>query len=114
MKCVGNYSHEGRAKYWFTFTFEKYPDLFDVKYIKTMGFWDPKTNPGGLCRDHRVSVNESIKNNYDPFYIKHPLNCEFMCQSDNSKKNVKSSITYNKLVLMVDEYESKIGKLPGI
>ena len=59
----------------------------------------------GYTRDHKVSVNEAIKNNYDPYYIKHPLNCELMSFNDNNKKKTKSSISYDELVKKVDEYE---------
>lgn len=99
-----NYSHAQRAKYWFTFKLSDYPDLFDFSLLKKYGMRNSK-NPNGVVRDHRVSVAEAIKNNYDPYYIKHPLNCELMLHSENSKKNVKSSLKYNELKKIVDEYE---------
>lgn len=63
-----------------------------------------KTNPGGVTRDHKVSVNEAILKGYDSYYIKHPLNCELMLFSENAKKHTKSSITYEELVSQVDKY----------
>lgn len=102
------YSHNGRAKYWFTFKLSEYPDLFDFELIRKYGMRSrDKSNIGGVVRDHKVSVADAIKNNYDPRYIKHPLNCELLLNGDNARKHAKSSITYDELVTLVDEYERK-------
>lgn len=103
---VDLYSHNGRARYWFSFSISAYPDLFDGKLIKKNGMRS-MDNPNGVTRDHRVSVNESIKNNYDPYYIKHPINCELMLFKDNAKKNTNSSITYKELIILVDTYDKE-------
>jgi hypothetical protein len=103
--CNHLYSHEGRAKFWFTFNVFHYPNLFDLSLITTYGFRNNKTNTNGITRDHRVSVNNAIRNNYDPYYIKHPLNCELMFFNDNNKKNTNSSIKYEDLVNLVNEYD---------
>ena len=79
--------------------------------IRRVGLYHPKKNVEGLSRDHRVSVNEAIKNNYDPFYIKHPLNCEIMTQRANSSKKGKNSITYEELKRLVDT--SRLAPVPG-
>jgi hypothetical protein len=102
------YKSNNRNRYRFTFNIAKYPDIFgDVSHlIKQYGFWSP-TNTKGLTRDHRFSVNESIKNNYDPYYITHPLNCEIMPWQENNVKNTKSSISYGELVKLVDEYNQR-------
>lgn len=101
------YSHAGRAQYWFTFGISSYPELFDGQLIKQYGMRS-KENPNGVTRDHRVSVQESILNGYDPHYIKHPLNCELMLFKDNASKHTKSSITYAELVRMVNEYDNNV------
>ena len=62
----------------------------------------------GLSRDHRVSITEAIKNEYPRFYIKHPLNCEIMTQRENSSKGKKSSITFDILKQLVDNFESSL------
>jgi hypothetical protein len=100
------YSHNGRARYWFTINVYKYPDLFDIESLTRVGFRS-RINPNGYTRDHKVSVNEAIKNNYDPYYIKHVMNCELMLWEENNKKNTKSSISYQELVKLVDEYDAK-------
>lgn len=105
--CEHLYSHDGRAKFWFTFNVFHYPELFDLSLITTYGFRDNKTNPNGITRDHKVSVNDAIRNNYDPYYIKHPMNCELMFFNENNKKKTNSSITYEELIQLVDEYDLK-------
>lgn len=105
--CNHLYSHEGRAKYWFAFNVFHYPEIFDLSLITTYGFRDNKTNPNGITRDHKVSVNEAIRNNYDSYYIKHPMNCELMFFEENNKKKTNSSITYEELIKLVDEFDSK-------
>ena len=100
--------YTGRSCYIFTFNIYNYPDLFDLDLINTVGWFNPTSKDlDGLSRDHRVSVNESIKNNYNPYYIKHPLNCEILPMRDNLHKHIGSSITYEELVRLVDEYESR-------
>lgn len=104
--CASSYAENGRAKFVFSFNVYHFPELFDIGFITKYG-WRSKTNPNGVTRDHKVSVNEAIRNNYDPYYIRHPLNCELMLFEQNNKKKTKSSITYQELVKLVDEYESK-------
>lgn len=102
------YSHHGRAKFWFTFNVFNYPALFDLSLIYQYGFRS-SSNPNGITRDHKVSVNEAILNNYDPYYIKHPLNCELMLFEQNNKKKTKSSILYIDLVNSVDKFDKDNG-----
>lgn len=111
--CSPIYGAEPRNRYKFTFNVYKYPDLFDLDMLSVVGFYAPrgksgKWNPNGLSRDHKVSVNESLRNNYDPYYITHPINCELMPHVENNKKKSKSSITYENLVQMVDAYENSL------
>lgn len=106
--CDHKYSHEGRAKYWFTFNVFHYPDLFDLSLITDIGFRDNKTNPNGITRDHKISVNQAIRNDYDSYYIKHPLNCELMRFDENNKKKTNCSISYEELVSLVDNYKRTI------
>lgn len=94
----------------FDFNVYDYPDLFDLNLLQKEGWFSPRGksgrwNPTGLSRDHRVSVSEAVKNNYDPFYIKHPINCELMTHIENNKKKTKSSMLYSELVARVNEYE---------
>lgn len=84
--------------------------MFDVELLKSVGWFSPggkagKWNPNGLSRDHKVSVTDAVANGYDPYYITHPLNCELMPHIKNNKKKTKSSITYEELKLLVNEYD---------
>lgn len=102
------YGEENYNRYRFTFAISSYPDLFEniSQQFNDIGIRS-HSNPYGLTRDHRVSVKEAIKNNYDPYYIRHPLNCEIMPWLDNIKKYSKSSLLYSELKKIVDEYEKK-------
>lgn len=107
--CKHCYTENGRAKFIFTFNVYHYPDLFDIEFINKHGWRKTKgsnININGVSRDHKVSVRDAIKFNYDPYYIKHPLNCELMLHSENQSKGTQSSITYDELVAMVDSYDS--------
>jgi hypothetical protein len=106
--CEHLYSNNGRAPYWFTFNIYNYPDLFDLDRLTTIGFYNHITNKNGLTRDHKISVNAAIKNGYEPYYIKHPLNCELLTFEENNKKKTKCSMNYEDLVRMVDEYEKGV------
>ncbi|CAB4122358.1 hypothetical protein UFOVP29_10 [uncultured Caudovirales phage] len=110
------YSRDGKALYKFTFNIYKYPDLFDLSLISQHGWYSvggkslKPLNKLGCSRDHKVSITDAIINNYDPHYIKHPLNCELMLHVDNKIKHSKSSLDYSDLVRMVDEYEHNGGR----
>lgn len=110
--CVHKYSDGCRSKYRFSFNIFDYPELFNQTLIKEVGLFGKNSkskdfDPNKLTRDHRVSVNESIKNDYDPYYITHPMNCELLSWRENSSKKDKSSITYSELILLVNEYDRK-------
>ena len=114
--CQSSYAQNGRSKFKFNFNVYHYPNLFDLKLLDTVGWKSrrgDKSNPNGLTRDHKVSVKDAIKHNYDPYYISHPMNCELMRMSDNQKKSSSSSITYEELVKLVDEFDSKYGTNDG-
>jgi hypothetical protein len=110
-KCQHLKWNNNKDQYSFRFNIFDYPDLFDLNQLKSVGWVafggkrGGNKNTQGLSRDHRVSVNEAKKFNYDPYYISHPMNCELMPHTTNNKKKTKSSITYNELVKLVDEYD---------
>lgn len=100
-----------RLMYYFKFNVFNYPELFDLEMLKEKGFYsaggnNKVVNMEGLARDHRVSVDDAIKNNYDPYYISHLINCQLIPQMENSKKHSKSCITYEQLVQEVEVYDS--------
>lgn len=101
------YSHNGRAMYWFTFSLRDHPSLFSGDLLRKHGMYS-KTNPNGLTRDHRVSINNAIRNGYDPYYVRHPINCELMTFTDNIRKKANNSIAYEELVKQVDQYDNRV------
>lgn len=117
-QCSYLYKSENRNRYKFTFNVYHYPELFDISLIDKHGWFShggrKNYNPNGITRDHKVSINDAIKNDYDPFYITHVLNCELMPFDKNNKKKSKSSISYEELVRLVDAYEFKLALSPGI
>jgi len=114
--CAEEFGAEYRSRYKFQFNVYHYPDIFDIPYIESIGWYSRgghagEWNPDGLSRDHKISVNDAIQNGYDPYYIKHPLNCEIMTWVENNKKKTKSSMSYDELVKMVDDYDAIHGKM---
>lgn len=97
--------------YKFSFNVYDYPDLFDLSLIEKHGWFSQGgkkrkiKNINGVSRDHRVSVSEALKNNYDPYYITHVCNCQLMLHSVNNKKKGRSSISYEELKKIVDLYD---------
>jgi hypothetical protein len=95
------YCESSKSGYKFTFNVYHFPELFDLDLLNKVGWYSPggktkKWNINGLSRDHKISVNDAIKNNYDPYYIT-PLNCELMPHIENNSKKTKSSISYTYL-----------------
>lgn len=95
--------------YRFRFNVFDYPDLFDLELIKKIG-WHSfggrfNYNPEGITRDHKVSVSYAVKNDCDPYYITHPMNCELMSFEQNNKKKGNCSITYEQLISLVEEFD---------
>ena len=108
--CKSNYSDNGRVPYYFKFNIYNYPNLFDLSLIEKHGWFSngkngSAMNISGVSRDHKVSVNDAIRNGYDPYYISHVMNCDLVFHRENQKKNSKSSITYTELVKLVDDYD---------
>lgn len=115
-QCANNYSDGLRYIYSFRFNVYEYPNLFDLNYINTVGWFSnggkygtKQLNKSGLSKDHKISVHDAIINAYDPYYITHPLNCDIIPQLDNMKKHTTSSISYNELIIQVNEYNLKYG-----
>lgn len=111
--CRARPKENKRRPYQFKFNVSDFPDLFDLTLIKNVGWYSPRRYENrnlisGLTRDHKVSISEAVENNYDPYYISHPCNCELMTQSNNSSKKTRSSMTYEELVVKVDSYNKMV------
>ena len=101
------YSAVARQGYLFAFNPFQHPDIFDAETLAWCAAVGPYShaNRAGWTRDHKVSVSEAIREGHDPFYIRHPLNCEVMTFASNNRKKGGSSMSYDELVAMVDRYE---------
>ncbi|GBG14296.1 uncharacterized protein NMK_1870 [Novimethylophilus kurashikiensis] len=103
------YKRNNRNRYAFTFSIRDNSSAFsasELALLRKYGMWS-YNNTSGITRDHKISVASAIKNGYDPYYIKHPMNCELMPWADNNRKKTKSSLTYEELVRLVLEYDAK-------
>lgn len=107
--------NNNKDQYSFRFNIYDYPDLFDLSALKSVGWVafggkrGKVKNLTGLSRDHRISVDEAKRCKYDPYYISHPCNCELMPFVKNNKKKTKSSISYDELKKLVDNFDSNRG-----
>ena len=99
----------------FIFNVYHYPDEFDIQLVEKYG-WYKATNKGdnlnGISRDHKISVSHGFKNNIDPEIISHPANCQLMRHSENNLKKTKCSISLNKLLVEIENWNGKYGELP--
>lgn len=95
-----------KSRFKFKFRLANYPDLFNMEWLEEVGFHS-RGNPGGVNRDHRVSIADAIEGDYDPYYITHPINCELMEHTENSEKGRASSVTYEELMAEVHEYDAE-------
>lgn len=105
---ISLYKSRNRNRYAFTFSIRQHSAAFssaELALLADRGMWS-YDNTGGVTRDHKISVNEAIQNNYDPYYIKHPMNCQLMLWRQNNVKKTKSSLTYAELVQLADAYDS--------
>lgn len=64
------------------------------------------SNPNGVSRDHKISVNYGFINNIDPSIIAHPANCQIMQHSLNSSKKTSCSITLEQLLLDIEKFNN--------
>lgn len=96
----------------FKFNLSQYKDEFDFGLIKQYGWYSASNHGGninGVSRDHKFSVNEGFKKMINPLILSHPANCELMVHRQNIKKNWRSSITIEKLISNIEEFDKKYG-----
>lgn len=70
--------------------------------------YHPVKNPGGVCKDHILSIMDAWTNRYDPDHISHPANCQFLLNKDNIKKGSSSGITYDELLVRIESWNKNI------
>lgn len=66
------------------------------------GWYNRETNPSGVVKDHRFSVNIGWKLKVDPEIMSHPANCELLLNADNIRKSDACSVTLLELQKQVN------------
>lgn len=79
--------------------------------LKKFGMYSRTGNPGGVVRDHRISIDEGWKKSIPPEIIRHPANCEFLLHSVNSQKTLKSSILLEDLIEEIEKFNAGVFQL---
>lgn len=81
-------------------------DLCNVKGYHLLvkhGWYNHKTNPGGVVKDHRFSIKMGWQLKVDPEIMSHPINCEFLLNADNIRKSDSCSVTLQSLQKEIGE-----------
>lgn len=97
----------------FQFNVYTYPYKFDLSLIEKYGWYStPGSNKkgirniNGISRDHLYSIADGYKNNITPEIIRHPANCRLIRHKDNQIKNIKSTITLEKLKSKINDWNN--------
>lgn len=123
IKCARLYRREKEIENWteyqyyriqcrFQFNLSDFRDEFDFDLITENGWYKAKNhgnNLKGVSRDHMFSIKRGYEMQIDPYLISHPANCELMLQTDNFRKLTDCSITKEKLVERVEDWNKKHG-----
>jgi len=101
-----------KTRYRYLCSFRLTPaDLSKVKGNELLvkhGWYNRETNPGGVVKDHRFSVNMGWKLKVDPEIMGHLANCEFLLNADNIRKSDQCSITLQDLSAAIDRVRSLV------
>jgi len=91
----------------FRFSLSDFPSEFDFGLIEKFGWYKAKNrgdNPGGVSRDHIVSIRWGYENNAPAEWIRHPANCQLLRQPENVSKGKRESITLSELKQRIDNW----------
>jgi len=94
----------------FDFALTDYPEKFDFSLIEKFGWYKAKNrgdNQNGVSRDHMISIRFGFDNNIDASIIKHPANCNLLRHNDNVSKFTKCSISVEKLIIKINNWDEK-------
>lgn len=70
--------------------------------------WFTKSNTGGMTMDHKLSIKYGYDNGIPANILAHPANCEFLSREENSSKNKRCSITYQSLLIEIENWNSQL------
>lgn len=120
IKCRAEYNNNQRSEYQnyrikcrFSFNLDDFPDEFDFELIRLYGWYRAKNkgnNIDGISRDHMLSIKDGYLNKIDSYIISHPANCRLIRNTENQVKNSKSSITFEELLIRIEEWNRKYKK----
>ncbi len=90
-----------KIQYWndckFKFNVYHYPELFDLELLNKFSWYHPVNNPGGVSRDHIMSISYGWENNVNAAIICNIANCRLMIHIENNKKNTCSDLSLEEL-----------------
>jgi len=103
-----------RRRCQFKFSLKDFPDEFEFSLVEKHGWYkaaNKGNNPGGISRDHMISISYGFEHGIDPKIISHPANCQLLQHTDNFRKNSKCSITLEDLLKKIDSWNLKYPQL---
>lgn len=75
------------------------------------GIYNKYKNPNGVCRDHIFSIHNGWILEIPHDIISHPANCQFLSNSENSKKNTSSWVTLEELKERISKWDQNVQML---
>lgn len=106
--CTLEYTTIYRKACKFNLNNRDHAHLYNSELIKKYGFYAPKNstkpNLNGLSWDHLFRIEEGFKLSIPPEIMNHPANAELIPHGINQKRR-KSMISYDELVLRIQEYD---------
>lgn len=108
--CKIKYYKFYRAECEFKFPLNMFPEEFDIKLIKEIGWYSPtnkNNNLKGVSRDHVFSVKDGFLIGINPIILRHPANCKLVPHIENQSKGIKSQISLKKLLKKIELFEKK-------
>ena len=77
----------------------------EISLLKAYGVFSSLKNPNGVVRDHKYSRLNGLENEVFPELLRHPVNCEIVQHRTNVSKKSKNSISLEKLINDIINYE---------
>jgi predicted nucleic acid-binding Zn ribbon protein len=97
----------------FNFNLKDFKDEFNFNLIEKYGWYKAKNNGNnmdGVSRDHMFSVKEGFRQMVNPLILAHPSNCKLIKNRKNQSKSDNCSITIEKLLDNIKNFDNKYGK----
>jgi len=72
---------------WICGMFDIVNNEIEIKLLNEFGVFNIKNNRNGVVRDHKFSIKSGFDCKVFPELLRHPVNCQVMTHSKNSKKS---------------------------